>query len=438
MTADTPNILFVLADDLGWGDVGYHGSAIRTPNIDRLVSYGVELDRHYVCPVCTPTRAAFISGRYPSRFGVHATTPSNQPVLPDGYETIAAVMKHAGYDTGLFGKWHLGSDPKYSPNRFGFDASYGSLAGGVDPYNHRYKRGPYTRTWHRNGKLVDEAGHVTDLIVDEAVAWIESRTKPWFCYVPFTAVHTPIDAPSFWIDQYASEVYDDDPAKDQSFKRYAAYTSHMDYGIGRLIDSLKRMDQFADTVVVFASDNGISLNDPAEDTARYPGWHWDTPLRGSNLPLRGGKGQFYEGGIRTPAVIAWPGTLSPGSCDEPLFIADWLPTFTHLVGYTPAEDPEWDGRDIWDAISGSQTREKSPRTIYWNLRGKRFALRNGGWKVITDERLDPDAAELYDVTADPYETRDRAGEQPNRVRGLISQITEARKKDDTFKRPDVE
>ena len=202
MSGDRPNILFILADDLGWGDVGYHGSNIRTPNIDRLVETGVELDRHYVQPMCTPTRAALLTGRYPSRFGPHATVPSNHPVLADGYETLASTLRNAGYDTGLFGKWHLGSSPKYAPNEFGFDWSYGSLAGGVDPYNHRYKAGPYSRTWHRNGKPVDERGHVTDLIVSEAVEWIESRRNPWFCYVPFTAVHVPVKAPQEWLDRY--------------------------------------------------------------------------------------------------------------------------------------------------------------------------------------------------------------------------------------------
>lgn len=129
---ERPNILFILADDLGWGDVSYHGAAIRTPNIDRLVQSGVELDQHYVCPMCTPTRACLMTGRHPGRFGRHATTPSNPPVLPDGYETLAVSLRNREYDTGLFGKWHLGSDPKFGPNHFGFNTAYGSLAGGVD------------------------------------------------------------------------------------------------------------------------------------------------------------------------------------------------------------------------------------------------------------------------------------------------------------------
>ena len=143
---DKPNILFILADDLGWGDVSYHGSPIRTPAIDRLAKSGIQLNGHYVCPMCTPTRVSFLTGRHPGRFGRHATVPSNLPVLPDGYETLATSLRNCGYDTGLFGKWHLGSEKQFGPNHYGFNASYGSLAGGVDPYNHHYKRGQYSKT----------------------------------------------------------------------------------------------------------------------------------------------------------------------------------------------------------------------------------------------------------------------------------------------------
>ena len=251
-----PNVLFVLADDLGWGDIGYHGSPIRTPNLDRLARRGVELDRHYVCPVCTPTRASLMTGRYPGRFGRHATVPSNQPVLPDGCFTLAEMFRKAGYATGLFGKWHLGSAPEFGPNHYGFDASYGSFAGGVDSYSHLYKPGPFTRTWQRNGTYCEERGHVTDLITDEAVRWIESQSGPFFCYVPFTAVHTPILPPEEWLDRYEGFETFDDPAKNEAFQRYAAYVSHMDHAVGRLIETLKRLVILDSTIVVFACDNG--------------------------------------------------------------------------------------------------------------------------------------------------------------------------------------
>jgi len=433
---EKPNILFVLADDLGWGDVSYHGSEIRTPNIDRLKDSSVELDQHYVCPVCTPTRTSLLTGRHPGRFGRHATVPSNAPVLPDGYETLATSMRNSGYDTGLFGKWHLGSSSEYGPNKYGFNTAYGSLAGGVDPYSHRYKRGPYSMTWHRNGKQVDEPGHVTDLIAREALEWIESRKGPWFCYVPFTAVHIPVKAPQYWVDKYEFEKYDDDPERDRSFKKYAAYASQMDYALGQLIEAVARRCETENTIVVFASDNGAIPEYSPEDLAKYPGWQEATPRLGSNLPLRGRKAQLYEGGIRTPAVISWPSVLKPSKLEHPIHIVDWMPTFTKLVDYMPKEDPQWDGIDIWPLVSG-ETDKTEKRSIFWNLRDARFALREGDWKLITDENITPERSELYNITADPYETRDVARGETDVVKEILEKIRHERKLDGNSKRNDV-
>lgn len=437
-----PNILILLADDLGWGDVSYHGAPIQTPNVDRLVDHGVELDRHYVCPMCTPTRCCLLTGRYPGRFGRHATVPSNAPVLPDGYATLATILRDHGYSTGIFGKWHLGSDPAWGPNQYGFGMAYGSLAGGIDPYSHRYKRGPHSITWHRNGELVEERGHATDLICAAAVQWIEAQRQPWFCYVPFTAVHTPVKAPQHWLDRYAGRRFDADPARDRSFKMYAAYASHMDWALGQLLEALERLCVRDDTLVLFFSDNGAIPADALHDTDKYPGRHEEMPRLGSNLPLRGQKAQLYEGGIRTPAVVSWPGVLTPARLGTPLHAVDWMPTLCALTQARPEQEPHWDGVDIWPLLSGREVlsgrqdrQDRAP--LYWNFRGNSFGARADGWKLIADERLDAAHAELYDLERDPYETQDLAARHPERVHEMLEMIATARRQDDVARRPDA-
>tara|TARA_A100001037_G_C15127485_1_gene626990 strand:- start:1139 stop:2446 length:1308 start_codon:yes stop_codon:yes gene_type:complete len=424
---DKPNILFILADDLGWGDVSYHGSDIRTPAIDRLAESGIQLEQHYVCPMCTPTRVSFLTGRYPGRFGRRATTPSNPPVLPDNYETLATSLRNNGYDTGLFGKWHLGSSPQFGPNHFGFNTSYGSLAGGVDPYNHHYKRGEFSQTWHRNCQLIKQSGHVTDLITDEAIKWVVGREKPWFCYVPFTAVHVPIKAPQKWLDQYQFSTYDDDPLKDQSFKRYAAYTSQMDSAVGRLIEVLECLNQRDNTIIIFSSDNGAISSARLHSSDQYPGWQEEQPKLGSNKPFRGQKAQLYEGGIRTPTIINWRGNLSPSVCLQPLHIADWMPTLTNLADCKLNHDPKWDGVDIWPVIAEGEKVDN--RVLFWNFKGTQFCLRQGNWKLITTDDMSASDSQLYHIESDPYETTDLSLGRPEIVKQLLDQVTQQRKLD---------
>lgn len=429
-----PNILYILADDLGWGDIGRHGAPIRTPQIDRLAAEGVELTQHYVCPVCTPTRVSLLSGRHPGRFGPHATIPTNHPVFRDGSMTLASLLREAGYDTGLFGKWHLGSDPRFYPGNFGFNHSYGSLAGGVDPYLHRYKEGPYSVTWHRNGRLREDTGHVTDLIVQEAVEWIESRDRPWFCYVPFTAVHTPIKPTREWLARYYPDRFDEDPLKDWSFKQYAAYTSHMDEAVGQLLESLERMCARENTLVVFASDNG-ALHEDHTDVLKYPGWQETYPRLGSNLPFRGNKNQLYEGGVRTPTIVSWRGRLNPGTMDHPVQMVDWMPTLSALTGAEPEEDPCYDGRNIWSLIAGTEDAPDE-RSLFWTARrGREYALRRGNWKLI--HRTATEQNELFDIKNDPGESIDLADEHPDVVRDLATLMQDERMTDGVAVRPDM-
>ena len=181
---ERPNVLFVVSDDQGWNDIGYHNPKLRTPHLDRLAATGVELDCHYVQPQCTPTRVALMTGRYPSRFGHQATHANNEPAFPMGTPTLARMFKAAGYATGMSGKWHLGSLPKWGPNHHGFDYSHGSLAGAVGMYDHRYRFSTpeYSITWHRNHQMIEEPGHVTDLTAAEVVKWIKEHQDagPWF------------------------------------------------------------------------------------------------------------------------------------------------------------------------------------------------------------------------------------------------------------------
>ncbi len=435
---DQPNILYILADDLGWADVGFHGAPIRTPILDRLAADSVELTQHNVCPMCTPTRASLLTGRHPSRFGAHATVPSNAPVLPDDYVTLATALRSGGYETGLFGKWHLGSSPEFGPNQFGFDRSYGSLAGGVDPYNHFYKRGEYSVTWHSDGSLIEEYGHATDLITRQAVEWLECRgSGPWFCYVPFTAVHVPIKPTQESVAQYDGVVFDNDPARDASFRKYAAYTSHMDAAIGQLLEALERTCERENTIVVFSSDNG-GINDlPLHGTDKYPGWQEAYPRLGSNLPLRGVKAQLYEGGVRTPTLVNWRSHLDPGTVDTPMQVVDWMPTFTKMAGVELAHDPQWDGQDVWGSIEGA-VAEPEDRTLFWNFRGDRnLGVRHGDWKVIDRDSDGERVRELYDIASDPFEERDLVDDEPERVRALSDAMAQMRQQDDSSKRPEA-
>jgi len=434
---ERPNILYILADDLGWADLSLHGSPIRTPNIDQLGHEGVEFTQHYVCPMCTPTRASLLTGRHPSRFGAHATAPSNAPVFPDGYQTLATVLRDSGYDTGLFGKWHLGSAPQFGPNHYGFNTAYGSLAGGVDPYNHRYKRGEFSVTWHGNGNLVEERGHVTDLIIREATQWIESRDRPWFCYVPFTAVHVPVKPTQEWLSRYYPDHFDDDPLKDLSFKKYAAYTSHMDHGIGQLLESLERTCQRENTIVVFSSDNGAINDCPLHGTDKYPGWQEAYPRLGSNAPYRGVKAQLYEGGIRTPTLVNWRSNLASRKVDHPVQVVDWMPTFTALTGSEPKQEPRYDGQDIWPLMTGAEDCPAA-RRLFWNFRGGRqLGVRHGDWKLISREGSGGREFELFNIRNDPYEQHEVAKEYPDRVKDLADMIEEERREDGSSARQDV-
>lgn len=408
-----PDIVFVVADDLGWSDVGFHGGRTPTPHLDQLARENVELTQHYVAATCSPTRVSLLTGRFWSRFGV--LNPLNTRALPWDTLTLPRALADAGYDTALIGKWHLGSKPESGPAHYGFDYSYGSLAGGVGPYNHFYKKGEFSRTWHRNGRLITEQGHVTDLLTDEAIAWIGRRTEaPFFLYVPFTAVHLPLKEPAEWLDRVPSSI------TREVERQYAASLMHLDHAVGRILEALEKAGRRENTLLVFTSDNGGSTaenNDtkyPADD---YP----EGPLPGSNQPLRGEKNELYEGGIRVPAIVSWPARLSRGTVEEPIHIADWMPTLCAIAGYEPERDLKWDGLNVWPLIEGRGAGTE--RTLYWTSPRAR-AVRQGNWKLIQPVERDGEQgrAELFDLSRDPYETTDLAGREPQKVKELMARM----------------
>jgi arylsulfatase A-like enzyme len=351
-----------------------------------------------------------------SRFGI--TTPINNQGLPFETVTVAKALGDVGYQTALIGKWHLGSKPQWGPNHFGFQHSYGSLAGGVTPWNHDYKKGPYSTTWHRNEELTSEDGHVTDLLTDEAVSWInerssDERAEPFFLYVPFTAVHLPIREPDEWMEKVPAQIKGDVP------RQYSACILHLDAAVGRIVDAIDKAGHKENTLIVFTSDNGGSTAE--NNDTKYP--DDDCPngrLTGNNQPLRGQKATLYEGGIRVPTIMRWPGTLKPGTrFKTPVCIIDWMPTFCALAGAKiDAGHLMLDGVDLWSSLIG-QT-QLAERTIHIaGPGGNRWALRDSDWKLIlTMQKGGGSKAELFNLAHDPNETTDLAKTHPKKVAEL--------------------
>jgi arylsulfatase A-like enzyme len=405
-----PNIVFIIADDLGWADVGFHGGNAPTPVLDRLAREGLEMTQHYVAPVCSPTRTGLLTGRCWSRFGV--TSPQNDQALPNETVTLPGALQTLGYDTCLTGKWHLGSLQAQGPNHFGFDHSYGSLAGGVSPWNHRYKQGPFTNTWHRNEKLLEEKGHVTDLIAAEASGWLSSRQdQPFFLYVPFTAVHLPLKEPEEWLKRVPDSITGDVP------RHYAASVMHLDDAVGKILATIEKNKQRENTLIVFTSDNGGSTVE--NNDLKYPDDNCPSgKLPGSNRPWRGQKGDLYEGGTRVPTVVQWPGRIKPGKNDTAVQIIDWMPTFCALADYRAKADLKWDGVDLSGVLR--EGKELPERPLYSVAPGWRArSLRLANWKLIVHGAGAARKVELFNLAADPAEARNLAEAEPAKAAQLM-------------------
>jgi arylsulfatase A-like enzyme len=312
----------------------------------------------------------------------------------------------------------MGSPPECVPLKYGFTRSYGYFHGQIDPYTHRYKTG--VRSWHRNDVYLDEPGHATDLITDEAVRVIEApHEKPFFLYVAYSVPHFPLNEPDRWTAPYRERI------AEESRRWFAASVTHMDHGIGRIVDALDRAGLRKRTLVVFVSDNGGQKS--WHSTTQYEGRYGDKPHRvlGDNRPLRGWKGDVYEGGIRVPALAVWPGVLTPGVAKAPVHIVDWKPTLLCVAGCAAADAPGEDGRNVWPVITGT-LRAPAPRTFYWKTPNA-SAVRQGDWKLVAAKG--GTSFELYNLADDPYEKNDLASREPGRLAELKARLEAIGKND---------
>lgn len=433
-----PNIVVIVADDMGWADVGYHGSEIATPNIDALAASGVKLEQHYVFPTCSPTRAALLTSRNPSRFGIMGPIGGrSRQALPVETLTLADLLKERGYRTAIAGKWHLGLRPEVGPLRYGFGSTYGYLHGQIDPYTHLYKNGD--RTWHRQDQFLDEPGHATDLIAADAVRVIDEsrgRPSPLFLYVAFSVPHTPLNEDARWRQPYEGKI------SEPSRLLYAAAVTHLDDAIGRIVGAVDRSGTRENTLILLISDNGAPKGSDDGNPKNYGGKYGPTPVLGDNRPLRGWKGEVFEGAIRVPALINWRGTLAPRSVKTPISVLDWLPTLAKITAAEASADlkapPRWEGIDVWKSVAYG---EPGPvRLLYW--RNDRWsALREGKWKLIvrvpSKQGTDTESAPplLFNLADDPNETTDLAEREPAEVARLLKLLQEQRSLDHPVNTP---
>ncbi|MCA9202650.1 MAG: arylsulfatase, partial [Planctomycetales bacterium] len=396
-----PHIIYILADDLGWKDVGFHGSDIQTPSIDRLAKGGVRLESFYVQPMCTPTRASLMTGRYPFRYGLQtAVIPSAHTYgLATDEWLLPQALKQVGYTTAIVGKWHLGhADRKFWPRQRGFDYQYGPLIGEIDYFTHRQHG---VLDWYRNNERLDEEGYSTHLIGNEAVRLIQQHepAQPLFLYLTFNAPHTPYQAPQEYLDRYAH-------IKDPSRRAYAAMVTALDEQVGRVVETLDAKGMRNDTLVIFHSDNGGTKNKMFAGEGDMS----KVTIPCDNGPYRDGKASLYEGGTRVCALANWPGQIAPGSVVNGLIhVVDMFPTLAALTGAESRADKPLDGMNVWDTVSRNAP---SPRTeIVYNIEPFRAGIRRGDWKLVWRTPL-PQAFELYNIPKDPSEQHNRADEHP--------------------------
>jgi arylsulfatase A-like enzyme len=380
-TSPKPHIILFVSDDMGWNEVGYHGSKIATPHIDRLAKEGMQLNRFYVHPICSPTRTALMTGRSPARFGI--TGAIGRGVVPLDEHFLPQTFQKAGYQTFMVGKWHLGErSDDYAPNARGFDHFFGFHGGGINYYT---TDGSRARGWFRNGQSVAPQGYSTDLLADEAIKLLKNRNKkkPVFLYLPFNAPHQPAQASERLLEKYRKLGF---------FGRrvgQAGAIEAMDAAIGRVLATIEAEGISKETLVMFFCDNGSG-----------GGRRGSTALPGQ-LALRGGKGSVLEGGIRVPAVLRWPGVIRAGTkCNQLISAQDLFPTFAAAAGIKPANQKPFDGVNCWPAIIQNKPMKRPP-VIVAGPSGD-FAVLHDQWKLTWGQGQ----VSLYNVKDDPTESKD--------------------------------
>ena len=403
-----PNIVLVVADDLGFADVGFHGSDIRTPTLDRLATEGVRLEQFYVAPMCSPTRAGLMTGRYPLRYGLmRAVIPPHRDFgLSPAETTLAEALAAAGYKhRAMIGKWHLGHRRhEWLPTQQGFTHFVGCYGGAIDYFTQT--RGP-ERDWHRDNQPLESKGYATDLIGDAAVAFTEGvpRGEPFFLYVAFTAPHQPLQALPQEMAKY--------PRRQGNHKAYAAMVDRMDQNLARIVQQIEQRGELDQTFILFLSDNG-GIRGIAENGAQ-----------------RGGKLTPYQGGIRVPAVAHWPtgGVTGGAAIDEPISYIDVLPTLIDSAGWRGTLPQPLDGVSVLAAMQGGRLKRRCLFTYQDHNRKmvEELAANCGQWKLVL-RRGAPDApnrrtsVELYDLKSDPSEFVNLATRQPRITKQLLGRL----------------
>lgn len=394
-TASRPSIILIVSDDQGYADLGVQGAKdLSTPNIDSLARNGVRFTNGYVsAPVCSPSRAGMLTGRYQTRFG-HETNPA--PVddetfgLPLEQKTIADYLKRAGYATGLVGKWHLGARPEFRPQRRGFDEFFGFL-GGAHMY-FQYQMQADSNAMRRGDTPVRETDYLTDAFTREALSFIDRHTtEPFFLYLAYNAIHTPMQVPNARLKKFIG-------IKDITRRAMAAMLESMDAGIGRILQKLREKGIAENTIVVFISDNGGPTGANAS----------------SNHPFSGMKGQTLEGGIRVPFIMQWPARLPKGKVyDKPVISLDILPTLMAAAGTTVSADADLDGVNLLPYLTGENADAPHARS-FWKF-GPEYAVREGDWKLVRSQNLPP---KLIRLEEDPGEQVDLSAKFPAKAREL--------------------